>query len=155
MSDTLQEGEDRMTTADYCDECKGQTHAPWCSVYVSADRCPQCGGLNTSRGKTRLWCNDCQRHTWTYGTYKPAKEVSSEHEPAARGEGDEITTTSDLLDRLKQHLAEIIRERDELRAAVRNALITLKNYEDETGIKCPLTIKLLEDAISGQRSTSE
>lgn len=63
MSDTLLEPEDQAT-ADYCNECKGRPHAPWCSEYEEPDSVPP-----------KLSLTD------------DYEGVANEHEPAARGGG--------------------------------------------------------------------
>lgn len=76
MSDTLQEGEDQMDddgSNDWCDDCHGYTHMPWCPVYQTANT----GAV-----------------AFVDGTLRDIKDTSqlattSEHEPAARSGGEE------------------------------------------------------------------
>jgi hypothetical protein len=61
---------DETATTDYCDECKGRPHAPWCSEYKEP---------NT-------------RRSGEMGHRTNHEQAATSHQPAARGGGEEWRT---------------------------------------------------------------
>lgn len=149
--------------ADYCDECKGRPHAPWCSEYRAADEISD----------------------------EEYRQAASEHEPAARGGGDEqwtcfrdndgyyyivrhgdipvvIARTSNDYDAEQitsehnQHQS-LVAEREELRKVVHAAVHVVRSYQygnsspDLADEFVASAAKILNDTMpdNQQRSTSE
>lgn len=101
MSDTLQKREDRMDTerinqiesknADWCDDCHGYTHMPWCLLYKEPTpdiECQFCDFKGTlAEGAEHRKATQHLIRTVAVGGLRRSQSLS-EHQPAARGEGD-------------------------------------------------------------------